>query len=101
MCVHVCEHPIVRCVHLEPLPQLVQAPSSLRWDWSLRQAMWQFPTAAGPKFTPKLFLRGRMAEQMKSVNRIAGGLFKRFGQTVFQPLGLPWKHLMTGKQKMC
>lgn len=28
VCVHVCEHPIVRCVHLEPLPQLVQAPSS-------------------------------------------------------------------------
>lgn len=46
--------------------------------------------AAGPEFTPKLYPRGRFAEQMKSANRIAGGLFKRFGQTNFpSPQGSP------------
>ena len=104
MCVSVCEpmstQSVGHCVHLKPLPPPVQVMSN-PGGRSLRQVVWQSPPAAEPKFTPKLFPRGRFAEQMKSVNRIAGVLFKRLGkQSPLLPPRLPWKHLLTGKQRM-
>lgn len=58
VCVHVCEHPIVRCVHLEPLPQLVQAPSSPAVGTGLygRQCG-NFQQQLGPS-SPQSYFRG-------------------------------------------
>lgn len=83
----VCAFYWALCAFGAPAPACASPEQPCGWD---RQAVWQSPPAAGPEFTPKLFPRGRFAEQMKSVNRIAEGLFKRFGQTKFPS---PWGSL--------
>lgn len=76
VCVRACVHPVEPCVHLEPLAQLVVAKSS---SSGLSLSSRQCVNSSGPQFPPKLSLMGRFAEQMKNVNRIAGGL-RAFGK---------------------
>lgn len=96
MCVCVCgsTHPVGDCVHLEPQLQLVLAPSSPH------EGCVASSTSSWAQVHPTAISKGRFAEQMKSVNTIAGGLFKALGKQSSPAPRARLDATITGKQRM-